>query len=115
MRIFKFGGASVKNASAVRNVVRVLQQEGTDSTLVVISAMGKMTNAFEVLIDAYYNRQNNLNEALTFIYDFHFNIIKDLFEIDSENVKNRVNELLGELNGFMIQNESRDYNYSFDN
>lgn len=114
MRIFKFGGASVKNASAVRNVVRVLQQEGTDSTLVVISAMGKMTNAFEVLIDAYYNRQNNLNEALTFIYDFHFNIIKDLFEIDSENVKNRVNELLGELNGFMIQNESRDYNYVYD-
>ena len=41
MRIFKFGGASVKDVDAVKNVARVLQHEGTGNTLVVISAMGK--------------------------------------------------------------------------
>ena len=45
MRIFKFGGASVKDADGVRNLVRVLKHEGTSNTLVVVSAMGKMTNA----------------------------------------------------------------------
>ena len=47
MRVFKFGGASVKDASGVRNLLRVLEFEGTSNTLVVVSAMGKMTNAFE--------------------------------------------------------------------
>ncbi|SEC27059.1 aspartate kinase [Tenacibaculum sp. MAR_2009_124] len=114
MRIFKFGGASVKDADALRNVVRVLQHEGAENTLVVISAMGKMTNAFEVLIEAYYNKQNNLNEALTFIQEFHNNMIKDLFTEENHEVKNIVNDLFGKLSGFLINNESRKYNYVYD-
>ena len=52
MKIFKFGGASVKDSESIKNVTRILQSEGTENTLVVISAMGKMTNAFEEVIDA---------------------------------------------------------------
>ncbi len=114
MRIFKFGGASVKDADAVKNVVRVLQHEGAENTLVVISAMGKMTNAFEVLIEAYYNKQNNLNEALTFIQDFHMNMIKGLFNDENLEVTNKVNDLFGKLSGFLISNESRNYNFVYD-
>ncbi|CAM1360716.1 aspartate kinase [Tenacibaculum xiamenense] len=114
MRIFKFGGASVKDAEAVKNVVRVLQHEGAENTLVVISAMGKMTNAFEVLIEAYYNKQNNLNEALTFIQDFHNNMIQGLFVDENHKVENKVNDLFGKLSGFLISNESRNYNYVYD-
>ncbi|MGG8497680.1 aspartate kinase [Tenacibaculum sp. TC6] len=114
MRIFKFGGASVKDPEAVKNVARVLQHEGTENTLVVISAMGKMTNAFEVLIDAYYNKKNNLNEALTFIQDFHFTMLQGLFSTESHEVYSKVNSLFGELSGFMIRNESRNYNYVYD-
>ena len=50
MRIFKFGGASVKDAQAVKNIVRVLHHENADSLVIVISAMGKMTNAFENIV-----------------------------------------------------------------
>ncbi|MEP5431815.1 MAG: aspartate kinase, partial [Flavobacteriaceae bacterium] len=45
MRVFKFGGASVKDANAVKNVVKVLREVGYDNTLLVVSAMGKTTNA----------------------------------------------------------------------
>ena len=47
MRVFKFGGASVKDAEAVKNVVKVLKEVGHEDTLVVISAMGKTTNAWK--------------------------------------------------------------------
>lgn len=52
MRIFKFGGASVKDAEGIHNMYRVLEQTGHEQTLIVVSAMGKTTNAFEKLIEA---------------------------------------------------------------
>lgn len=54
MRVFKFGGASVKDAEAVKNVASVLQEFGQGPLLVVISAVGKTTNKLEELVDAYY-------------------------------------------------------------
>ncbi len=113
MRIFKFGGASVKDADGVRNVANVLQHEGTENVLVVISAMGKMTNAFEKIVDAYFYKKQNLRDSLNFVEDFHKKIIADLFEKDHE-VYNKVNFLLGELSGFMTRNKLEDYNYVYD-
>ncbi|MDG1721024.1 MAG: aspartate kinase, partial [Bacteroidia bacterium] len=54
MRVFKFGGASVIDSDAVKNVASVLQDYGQGPLLVVISAMGKITNKLEELVDAYY-------------------------------------------------------------
>ncbi|PQJ21658.1 aspartate kinase [Tenacibaculum sp. SG-28] len=115
MRVFKFGGASVKDAQAVRNVVRVLQHEGTENTLVVISAMGKMTNAFEKLIQAYFDGTDFLQEALDFIQNYHLDIIATLFSDQGHSaIVDKVHHLFGELNGFMIRNKIRDYNYVYD-
>lgn len=115
MRVFKFGGASVKDAQAVRNVVRVLQHEGTKNTLVVISAMGKMTNAFEKLIQAYYDGADSLQEALDFIQNYHLDMIAALFsDQDHATIVNKIHHLFGELSGFMIRNQKRDYNYVYD-
>ncbi len=115
MRVFKFGGASVKDAQAVKNVVRVLQHEGTEKTLVVISAMGKMTNAFEKLIQAYYDGADSLQEALGFIQNYHLDMIAALFsDKDHAAIVSKVHQLFGELSGFMIRNEIQDYNYVYD-
>ena len=54
MRIFKFGGASVKDADGIKNVLDVLQKVGHEDLLVVISAMGKTTNALEIVIKNYF-------------------------------------------------------------
>jgi aspartate kinase len=113
MRIFKFGGASVKDANGVKNVAKVLQHEGTENTLVVISAMGKMTNAFEQVVNDYFYKKESLKDSLKFVEDFHQNMLNDLFSPNHE-VYNKVNHLFGELSGFMARNTSRDYNYVYD-
>ena len=56
MRVFKFGGASVKDADGVRNEYDVLQKVGYDDVLIVVSAMGKTTNALEVVIKDYFDK-----------------------------------------------------------
>ncbi|PQJ69306.1 aspartate kinase [Polaribacter butkevichii] len=113
MKIFKFGGASVKDAASVKNVTEILQSEGTESTLVVISAMGKITNAFEEVIDAYYNKTDLLSEKLGIVEDFHKNLMNDLFDKDDEIYK-EIDILLGELSWFLARNTSQRYNYVYD-
>ena len=61
MQIYKFGGASVKNAEGIRNLARVLKSVGYDKTLIIVSAMGKTTNALELIVDALYNRKKLSN------------------------------------------------------
>lgn len=80
MRVFKFGGASVKNSDAVRNVGRVLVEETQGPLLVVISAMGKITNKLEQLVDAYYHDKPEKKAIFDEIRDFHRSIVDDLIE-----------------------------------
>ena len=58
MNVFKFGGASVKDAESVRNVARIIKTENSESLVVVVSAMGKTTNGFEALLSSYFEGQN---------------------------------------------------------
>ena len=113
MKIFKFGGASVKDSESIKNVTRILQSEGTENTLVVISAMGKMTNAFEEVIDAYYANKEDLSQKLSIIEDFHKTIINDLFD-KGDSIYEEIDILLGELSWFLARNTSRRYNYVYD-
>ena len=78
MKIYKFGGASVRDAEGVRNFFKILEEIGFDNTLIVISAMGKMTNAFEKITSSYFHKTNDLNNQLKFAISFHRNIIENL-------------------------------------
>ena len=79
MRIFKFGGASVKNADAVKNLASILQMFGDEKIVVVISAMGKTTNALEKVMEASYTNRNQLSELIEGIKKFHYDLLNDLF------------------------------------
>jgi aspartate kinase len=114
MKVFKFGGASVKDAVGVKNLVKVLQHEGFDNTLIVISAMGKMTNAFEEIIDAYYNKKDDLSQKIDFVRTYHFSIISDLFLQNNHTVIIEIEQFFGQLSGFLITNKNRDYNFIYD-
>jgi len=113
MKIFKFGGASVKDAESVKNITRILQSEGIENTVVVISAMGKTTNAFEEVIDAYYNKTDKLSDNLGVIEDYHKTIINDLFD-KGDAIYKEIDILLGELSWFLARNTSQRYNYVYD-
>jgi len=111
--LFKFGGASVKDVDAVKNVARVLKHEGTEKTLVVISAMGKMTNKFEEIIDAYIYKKDSLTEELDFAKNFHKELIEGLFS-NTETVTAKVAVLFGQLSEFMTRNTKTDFSYVYD-
>lgn len=113
MKVYKFGGASVKDAESIKNVVRVLKHEGFKNTLIVISAMGKMTNAFEKVINAYYYNSEDLRTQIDFVRDFHFELIENLFE-DKQPILFEIELLFGQLSGFLAINKSTDYNYIYD-
>ncbi|REE83495.1 aspartate kinase [Lutibacter oceani] len=114
MKVFKFGGASVKDAESVKNVVRVLKHEGFEDTLIVISAMGKMTNAIEKIVDAYYYKTNNLAAQIEFVRNFHIEIIDNLFENKKNVILFDLEQLFGQLSGFLATNKSTDYNFIYD-
>jgi aspartate kinase len=77
MRIYKFGGASVKDASGVKNLVKILNELGNDKTLIVVSAMGKMTNSLEFVVKNYFENQKELEYSLNEIFVFHNNILNE--------------------------------------
>ena len=113
MKIFKFGGASIKDVEGVKNLVKVVQQHSSENTLVVISAMGKMTNAFEALIDAYFYKQDALQAKRNQVESFHRNMMDELFEKENE-IYLQVNTLFEELDWFLNRNTSQRYNYVYD-
>lgn len=79
MKIFKFGGASVKDDAAVRNLAAIVKSYANEQLIVVISAMGKTTNALERLTDAFFYKKGNAETILQEIKDYHFGIIEKLF------------------------------------
>jgi aspartate kinase len=114
MRIFKFGGASVKDAEGIRNVHSVLQTVGFEDVLLVISAMGKTTNALEVVIKNYFDKSPELQSSIQEVKKYHNQILLDLFEDDKNAVFKDVNSLFSELDHFISQNKSPNYNFVYD-
>ncbi len=114
MRIFKFGGASVKDATGVKNVVKVLQEGGFENTLVVVSAMGKTTNAMEAIVNAYFDNKNELTGALQEVKNYHDTVLKPLFENKQHPVYKKVKSLFDEIEGFLAWNKSPNYNFVYD-
>ncbi|MBN8576692.1 MAG: aspartate kinase [Cytophagales bacterium] len=83
MKVFKFGGASVKNAAAIQNVAAIVKQVESNRLLIVVSAMGKTTNALERLVHLAYNNQN-FDAALHEIISYHLAIIDELHITDPD-------------------------------
>ena len=113
MRVYKFGGASVKDASGVKNLSRVLLQQGTRNTLVVVSAMGKMTNAFEKIVHAYLYQKEKLQPSLSYVKSYHLNLMSTLF-LNDDPIFERVDGLLQSLDDFLDKNTSKEHDYVYD-
>lgn len=114
MKIFKFGGASVKDAKGVKNLVNVLQEVGYDNTLIVISAMGKTTNAIEVVIKNYFEKSKELQASIQEIAKYHNEILLELFPNENHQIFAKVKQFFEEMQGFLGRNKSPDYNYVYD-
>lgn len=114
MRVFKFGGASVKDAAGVNNVLSLLKTVGYENVLLVVSAMGKSTNALEVIVKNYFEKSPELDRSIQDLKDYHSVIINDLFGNDVTQVNADTQKLYDELEDFLRLNKSHDYSYVYD-
>ncbi|APY10796.1 aspartate kinase [Seonamhaeicola sp. S2-3] len=114
MKIFKFGGASVKSAIGIKNLADVLNTTGYKNTLVVVSAMGKTTNALETVISNYFNNKTELQSSLQEVIKYHNDILFDLFENENHLIFKKTKTFFDELNNFFKTNKSPNYNFVYD-
>jgi len=114
MKVFKFGGASVKDAQAIRNVLHVLQTVGYNNSLIIASAMGKTTNALEDVISAYFNKKEKLNDCLNIVKSYHLEIANELFIDKNHEIFDKIAVLFNEIESFLSINKSPNYNFVYD-
>jgi aspartate kinase len=114
MKIFKFGGASVKDADGVKNVTQVIQKVGQENTLMVISAMGKTTNALELVIQLYFEKSSELSASIQEVKKYHNQIVIELFDNTQHPVFVAVNQHFEDLIFFLKHNKSPNYSFVYD-
>lgn len=113
MNIFKFGGASVCNAESIRNLLKILNTQKTN-LIIVVSAMGKMTDALEQVCNDYFHKTEGFGQSFDKVKVFHQNIIHDLFGDNDEEVNGKINALFEELQEILDSEPSLCYDYEYD-
>lgn len=115
MKVFKFGGASVKDAEAVKNVASVLRHFEGDAILIVVSAMGKTTNGLENLVKAYVKADAQaMNQIYAEIKAFHDTIISGLLKREDSHAYDDIENLFIELECMLETPAEGSYDYNYD-
>ncbi|WP_128330200.1 aspartate kinase [Apibacter sp. HY039] len=112
MKVYKFGGASVKDAENVRNAVKVLLTAGYENTVVVVSAMGKTTNALEEAVKQYFDSKDYLTQ-IQVVENNHLDICRELFE-SSHPIFKEIQLFFSDIISFLRKNKSPNYNFVYD-
>ena len=113
MLVFKFGGASVKNAEGIINLGRVVSNYTDSQLLIVVSAMGKTTNALERLTKAYFDQTDDVHEIYEEIKQYHYNILSEIFE-PSSSVFDEVANTFVEIDWMLEDEPHDDYDFIYD-
>lgn len=111
--VFKFGGASVRNAEAVRNMAEIVARYKEPRTVVIVSAMGKTTNALEVLTRAVFDKTPDAQAHLQKLKDYHVEIAAQLFERNHE-VFAQLNDHFVEMEWLMTDPQHNEYDFLYD-
>ncbi len=114
MEIFKFGGASVKDAEAVRNITNILSEHAEFPYLVVVSAMGKTTNSLENLLKACLEGKEDFWDQLEQVKTFHYNIANELFGGNYSGIMDELENLLFDLEFFLEKSTNQPYDFLYD-
>ena len=112
MKIFKFGGASVKDAQGVKNVALVLESAGFERVLLVVSAMGKTTNALEKAVQNYFDKIDYQSE-IEKVKQNHLEISRGLFQ-ENHPVFAEISLFFDDIESFLRRNKSPNYNFVYD-
>lgn len=114
MKVFKFGGASVKDAAAVKNVAAILDHYKKEQLVVVVSAMGKTTNALEKIVTAFIQKQDHLGELIDEVRQFHQSIIDELGFPANHPIHDKISNCFVEIEWNTEGESDKGYNFVYD-
>jgi len=112
MKVFKFGGASVKDAAGIRNLAKIVASE-SDNLVIVVSAFGKTTNALEKIHKAWLSGDDKYRSLLDDVYTGHLSVITDLFGQNSE-VKGKLEVSFALLREYLLTPSRGKYDFEYD-
>ena len=113
MIVFKFGGASVKDAAGVINLSNIVKKYEGQKLLIVVSAMGKTTNALEKLTKAYVDQTDDLHTIYIEIKNYHHNILEGLFE-PAHPIFDEIANTFVEIDWMIEDEPHEDYDFIYD-
>jgi aspartate kinase len=115
MKVFKFGGASVKDAESVKNVKKILDLFPNEKIVVVVSAMGKTTNLMEEIMKALWDKNESVfEEKLKGIVDCHTTIVEDLFGKNKQDISQKLEAIFTQLRSKFGTIEGKNFNFEYD-
>jgi len=114
MQVFKFGGASVKNADSIKNLARIVQAYQSEPLLIVVSAMDKTTNKLELLLNSYFYRTGDEQEVFNKIKAFHFQILSELFADPQNPIFHEIENTFVEIDWILEEEPQDPYDYLYD-
>lgn len=115
MKVFKFGGASVKDVDGVKNVGEILRKYSQEQLIVVVSAMGKTTNALESVASNFY--EGKKEEALALFNNVkqqHITMAKYLLVKEAVNTEAQLNDFFTEIEWLLHDKPVQQYSYYYD-
>ncbi|MBX7202487.1 MAG: aspartate kinase [Bacteroidia bacterium] len=113
MVIYKFGGASVKDADSVRNAAKIIG-DADRQVLLVVSAMGKTTNKLEKIVEAHLQKDSRAFELTEQLKQWHLQIVNSLFGIQEITISERIEEIFAEIYWSIEAEQVRDFDFEYD-
>ena len=113
IKVFKFGGTSIKDAQSIKKISQILKNYAKENLVVVFSAMGKVTNMLEEVVEEYMLKSKNAEQKLQKVKDFHADILADLFP-DEHPIYNEVNNLFVEIEWVLEDEPNPDFAFNYD-
>ena len=111
--IHKFGGSSLKNAANIKLVTKIISENKEDDMVIVFSAMGKVTNMLEEVVNSYFNKQKKVRNLLKKVRDFHVSLANQLFN-KNDKVFDEINNLIVEIEWVIDDDPTDNYSYYYD-
>ncbi len=113
IKVFKFGGASIKDAPAIKNVGQIVQKYSEEKLAIVVSAMGKTTNALEAILQAYASKTGDAFELLNQVKQQHYEVCKELFG-EAHEIYDLLNDTFVEIEWILEEEMQDEYDYLYD-
>ncbi len=115
MKIYKFGGASINSLERIKNTGNIIQQNAGQKLLVVVSAMGKTTNALESVVNAFFDgRKEDALHLFEQIKESHLTLVKFLTNVHWQHAENQLKDFFTEIEWLLHDNPVRSYDYYYD-